>query len=241
MYPLLELGSIRLSVSGLVLLAAVYWWSVRVPVAAAAVGGVQWVERTGRCVIWVLVGSLIGARLWHGLFHWDAYAVNPWRWLSLQTADFVWPGGLIGGLLALLPAARRVKAAAPVIADAIWIALGPPQALAAFGTLLGGEALGVPANVPWAIYLLGEYRHPTQLYYVLAAALTWVGLRMLARQFPIPGMIAAAGLALQGVAWLLIEPLRIDTLRLPGGLPVAQVLGLILLGVAGWWVKRTSR
>jgi phosphatidylglycerol:prolipoprotein diacylglycerol transferase len=133
--------------------------------------------------------------------------------------------------------AKRVKAAAPVLADAALLALGPPQSLAAFGLLLSGEVLGLPTDLPWAIYLLGASRHPTQLYYAIAAALTWLILRSLARRYPIPGVPTAAALALQGLAWLIIEPFRADAPMLPGGVHLNQILGLALILIAMWWQR----
>ncbi len=51
---------------------------------------------------WVIVGGLIGARLFHVIDHWpDEYAANPLRALYIWEGGLAIWGGVIGGLTAL--------------------------------------------------------------------------------------------------------------------------------------------
>lgn len=240
MFPLLELGPLRLSTGGLLLLIAALIWSQQFPRAAATLGGLGWVERAERCVLSALLGAVIGARLWYGLLSLDLYARDPWLFLALRIADLAFPGALLGGGIALVFAARRARAGFGILADSATLALAPAQALASLGMLLSGEALGLPTDLPWAVDLFGAQRHPTQLYYALAALATWQALRVVASRLPIPGATAAAYLGLQGLALLLVEALRADSLVLPGGVRAAQVAGLAMMLAALLWARRRA-
>lgn len=104
---------------------------------------------------------------------------------------------------------------------------------------MSGEAFGVPTSLPWGVPLLGAVRHPTQVYFALAALLSLGALVWLARRRQPPGTLIMAYLGLQGLTLLLIEALRADALLLPGGIRAAQVFGLALLLVALLWARRT--
>jgi prolipoprotein diacylglyceryltransferase len=80
-------------------------------------------------------------------------------------------------------------------------------------------------------------RHPTQLYFALAALLSAGALFALARRNPPVGTLFVAYLALQGLAWLLLEPFRADSLLLPLGLRASQLLGLGLVLGGIWWAR----
>jgi prolipoprotein diacylglyceryltransferase len=110
------------------------------------------------------------------------------------------------------------------------------------GLLLSGEAFGYPTIAPWGIPLFGAIRHPTQIYFALAAVLSGIALHTLARR-PLPaGALFGAYLGLQGLTLLLLEPFRADSLVLPFGIRSAQVFGLgLLLGVLAWFRSHTGR
>jgi hypothetical protein len=119
----------------------------------------------------------------------------------------------------------------------------PPErsSIASVGLLLSGEAFGVPTSLPWGVPLFGAMRHPTQIYFALAALSSLIVVWRLSRQ-PLPlGALGVAYLGLQGFTSLLIEALRADSLVLPGGIRAAQVFGLGLLLYALTWAQRHSR
>jgi phosphatidylglycerol:prolipoprotein diacylglycerol transferase len=241
MYPLLQIGPLRLSSGGLLLLLSTLvgaWLVVRV---AHARGAAQLARQADHCFYPVLAGAVIGARLWYGLFNLDLYGRNPGLFVALRVGDFAWPGALLGGVLvgSLWCSWKRFDALK--LADSAALTLPVVQAIASVGLLLSGEAFGVPTSLPWGVQMLGAVRHPTQIYLALAALssllVVW---RLSRRQLPL-GALWIAYLGLQGLTLLLLEALRADSLVLPGGIRAAQVFGLALLLYSLSWIQRHSR
>ncbi len=237
MYPLLELGPLRLSSGGLLLIIAVLIGTWLFERHARQRGGEQLAELARRCASVALLGALVGARLWYGMFSWDVYGRSPGLFLVFRIGDFAWPGALAGGALAGYLWCRHFGVSAVELADAAVLALPIAQVVASIGLLLSGEALGAPTVLPWAVYLSGVARHPTQLYFAAAALVSRALLAWGARSAARPGMLTAFYLGCQGIAMLLIEALRVDSLVVAGGIRVAQVSGLLLLLAALWWQR----
>jgi phosphatidylglycerol---prolipoprotein diacylglyceryl transferase len=240
-YPLIELGPLRLSSGGLLLLLSVLlaqWLFIRM---ARARGGPSLAEQAERCFYPALLGSIVGARLWYGLFSWNLYGQSPELFIALRVGEFAWPGALLGGALAGSLWCQWRKVGPVELADCAALALPPAQALASVGLLLSGEAFGLPTGLPWGIALFGATRHPTQLYFAFAALLSFGALRRVASRGPQRGTLMAAYLGLQGTALLLVEALRADPLLLPAGVRAGQVFGLVLVLLAVLWMRwRTS-
>src|SRR5262245_22177721 len=241
MYPLVHIGPLRLSGSGLLLLLSVILGGSLLARVAQARGGEQLARQADRCFYPVLIGALIGARLWYGLFNPDLYGQNPGLFVALRVSDFAWPGALLGGLLAGYVWCRRNGFDALKLADSAALTLPAVQAIASIGLLLSGEAFGVPTSLPWGIPLFGAVRHPTQIYFALAALSSLILVWGQSRRPLRVGALGVSYLALQGITLLLVEALRADSLVLPGGIRAAQVFGLGLLLYALNWAQRHSR
>jgi phosphatidylglycerol:prolipoprotein diacylglycerol transferase len=239
-YPLIELGPLRLSSGGLVLLISVLLAQSLLVRAARARSSDELVERAERCFYPALLGSVVGARLWYGVLNWDLYRQAPELFIALRVGEFAWPGALLGGSLAGYLWCRWRRVEPLELADCAALALPPAQALASIGLLLSGEAFGEPTSLPWGIPLFGATRHPTQLYFALAALLSYSVIRVVARRRPLPGTLAAVYLCLQGMTLLLVEALRADSLLFPAGVRAGQVFGLVLVLLALLWMRGRS-
>jgi phosphatidylglycerol:prolipoprotein diacylglycerol transferase len=245
MFPLIELGPLRLSSGGLLLLAAAYLWTWRVTQVARRQGGAALAAHAEACTLPVLLGALVGGRLWFGLFSLDRYGRAPELFVALRLADLAWPGALLGGALVGWGWCRRRGTDPRAMADAA--ALGLPLALAVTGVglLLSGDAFGLPTDLPWGVPLFGTQRHPTQLYGALAALLVGAALRAAEHSatsdHPLaPGGLAARFLVLHGLSLLLIEALRADSLTVAAGLRITQVAGLALMIAGLLWLRAMS-
>jgi phosphatidylglycerol:prolipoprotein diacylglycerol transferase len=189
----------------------------------------------------VLVGAVIGARLWYGLFNLDLYGRNLGLFVALHVSDLAWPGALLGGILvgSLWCSWKRFDALA--LADSAALTLPVVQAIASVGLLLSGEAFGVPTDLPWGVPLFGAVRHPTQIYLALASLGSLLVILRLARRHVPVGALWISYLSLQGLTLLVFEALRADSLVLPGGIRAAQVFGLALLLYSVSLAQRHSR
>jgi prolipoprotein diacylglyceryltransferase len=238
MLPFVRIGPLLLQLPGLALLAGIWIGTgvvekqaLRLRLNAAAVLNMTMVG---------LVGGLLGARLLYALEHISAYLASPLSLFALSaTAMDAWGGLLLGAAVAYLygraqglPLRLTLDALAPGLA-VFMIAIG-------IANLLSGDGYGSPLQAPWAIQLWGEYRHPTQIYEILLAVgifLIWrftsIGTDVAGRSFwRVVGLLAAAR--------LFTEAFHGDSAVLPGGFRVAQVAGLVMLGVAIYVDRRWS-
>ena len=163
------------------------WYGLLVALAVAAGWwlGVREARRRGldtekmqSMILWGLLGGVIGARLFHVVDRWDLYAGEPVRALYVWEGGLAVYGGLIGGVLAGLVYARLAGLPFWKTADAAAPGLILGQGLGRLACIPNGDAVGAPADVPWAfVYtnpasmvppgLLGEPLHPYPVYELL--------------------------------------------------------------------------
>lgn len=123
-------------------------------------------------VIYVIVGTVIGARLGHCLFYNpEYYLANPLEILM------VWKGGLashgtsIGIPIAIYLYTKKKKLNFLWQMDRVVIVTALGGSLIRLGNLFNSEIIGKAADVPWAFIFTrvdNIPRHPTQLYESLA-------------------------------------------------------------------------
>ena len=114
----------------------------------------------GKTVIWIGLGALFGARLWHVLTDWGLYSNN------LLDILFIWSGGMsiigaiLGGIIVLpivLYLTKKQKYLG-IYLDSFAFSLPLAQAVGRFANWVNQELYGLPTNLPWAIYIKPENR-----------------------------------------------------------------------------------
>jgi len=195
-------------------------------------------------LLWVLVGGIVGARLWHiftpppsmveqGLTT-MYYLTHPLDALNTRMGGLGIPGAVIGGLLALYLFCRRRKTSFAMWADIIAPGLALGQAIGRWGNFINQEVYGAPSNLPWAIFIDAQHRlptyqeishyHPLFLYESLfslanMALLLWLG-RRYSQHFK-DGDLFLIYLVTYPSARFLLEFLRMDA-SLVGGVNANQ-------------------
>lgn len=201
-------------------------------------------------LVWVLIGGIIGARIWHILtpppsmvaqgITTQFYLTHPLDMLAIRRGGLGIPGGVIGGALALFLFARRRKLNFLVWADIAAPAVALGQAIGRWGNFTNQELYGAPTDLPWKIFIKPEnrlaqfqdqaYYHPLFLYESLwnfanVFFLLWVDRRFSNRLKP--GDLFLIYLITYPVGRFLFEFLRLDASQL-GGINANQTFMAII-------------
>jgi phosphatidylglycerol:prolipoprotein diacylglycerol transferase len=191
--------------------------------------------------IWIILGGMIGARLFHVIDHWpDEYAANPIR------ALYIWEGGLavwgavVGGLIVVAILARLRGWRLPKLLDAAAPGLVLAQAVGRIACIITGDAMGKPTTGPFGfaysnpnamVPQLGVYYTPMPVYEIIANlgifALLW---QLRKRNWP-DGLLFLVYLSLYSVErFFLAFTSSYQIMAL--GLTQSQIVALVSLAVA---------
>lgn len=195
-------------------------------------------------LIWLIVGGVIGARLWHVFTPSPSaiaegrttifYLTHPFDLINLRNGGLGIPGAVIGGAVALFFYARKHGLNFAEWTDIAAPALALGQAIGRWGNFVNQELYGAPTALPWKIYIEPLYRlpgfesqefyHPLFLYESLwnlanMALLLWLMYRHSNRLKN--GDIFLVYLIVYPVGRFLLDFLRLDA-ALVGGLNANQ-------------------
>ena len=149
----------------------------------------------GTLLLYVGVGTVVGARLGHVFFYaWDYYSQHPVEILYTWEGGLASHGGAIGVILAVILFSIFVSKRSPMWTfDRLVIAIALVGGLIRFGNLMNSEIYGHYTDMPWGFIFVrnGETlpAHPTQIYealcyFALFGLLMWMYWRKNAQERP---------------------------------------------------------
>jgi len=239
---------------------AIHWYGVILATAIllAALVGTAEARRRGEnpevgwsMLLWVAIGGVVGARLYHVIHEWAYYSAN------LALIPQVWigglgiPGAVAGGALALLIYTRLNRLPTARWLDIFIIALPLGQAVGRLGNFVNQELYGPPTDLPWgipiaAIHRIGEWTNlnlypvdttrfqPLFAYEALLSLATlglllWISRRFASRLYD--GDMVLIYLICYGLVRSYLETFRVQNWVI-AGIPTATWLGLGALVLA---------
>lgn len=211
-------------------------------------------------LVWVLIGGIIGARVWHILTPPPSstalgvttmyYLTHPLDAIAVWRGGLGIPGAVIGGLIALYFFCRRKK-----LDFLLWIDIAAPglalaQAIGRWGNYINQEIYGSPSDLPWAITIDPQYRlagfenyekfHPLFLYESLWCLGVVILLLWVSRRFEdqlINGDVFLIYLIAYPLGRFLLEFLRLDQ-AVVAGINANQgfmaLVGIAAAGLLAW-------
>lgn len=213
------------------------WWLVRrwAPSFKVSRGKID------SLMIWIVVGTLIGARLYFIVQNRPSdYLTEPWRILAVWEGGLAYFGGLFGAVLAAYLYVRRERLSFARVADLFAPAIPIGSAIGRISCGLAGMDYGTVTNLPWGIIYTnpnsyapndGVSRHPTPFYELLGDLVIAAILIRLRKKIP-PGALFPTYLTLFAVLRFFLFFVRGDVPVVALSLRNAQWTALVILAVS---------
>ena len=207
--------------------------------------------------IYAVIFSIIGSRIYYGIFSWDMYKRDILSVFNIRQGGLAIYGGVIAAVITVTVFARRRNLSAPLLMDTAGLGLVAGQMIGRWGNFFNREAFGEYTDWLLAMRLpvdavrgsditelmrkhmetVGDVSfiqvHPTFLYESLWCLLILILLLIYRKHKQFDGEIFLLYLAGYGFGRFWIERLRTDQLLLPNGFPVSQLLaGILVVGSA---------
>jgi phosphatidylglycerol:prolipoprotein diacylglycerol transferase len=206
-------------------------------------------------LIWVVIGGIVGARLWHiftptptdiatGLTT-KYYLTHPLDALAIWHGGLGIPGAILGGLITIYLYARKRKMNFWIWVDIVAPGLALAQAIGRWGNFVNQELYGPPTNLPWGIPIESQYRlpgyeqythfHPLFLYESLWNLMNMGVLLFLERRFKdkiIPGDLFFTYLIIYPLGRFLLEFIRLDSAQIAGINANQAIMLAVAIGAA---------
>ncbi len=200
--------------------------------------------------------AIIGARIYYVAFDWENFADDPSKIFKIWEGGIAIYGAVIGAVLGAFILARWRRFPFGRLLDIAVPGLILGQAIGRWGNFINREAFGMEITDPslqffpygvfvdsqWVGGMLVENRWFMATFFYesmwdlgVFALLLWY-----AKRAKHDGNVFAMYMIGYGLGRLWIEGVRIQTLTMPGGLPVSQFLSLVLI-IAGMIYILTMR
>lgn len=189
---------------------------------------------TTTALMWILIGALLGARLWHVVTDYHLYTENPIEMLHIWNGGLGIFGGIIGGFVGAYYYRKSIKTdfIKALSLLAVYLPLG--QVIGRFGNFSNKELYGRETNLPWGFYIeeFGNSYHPTFAYEQLGNLLVFVFLYFWYKKFGLSKDLIIIYLAGYAIVRFLVDFSRLED-RVFMNLTVAQLTSFILILLAG--------
>jgi phosphatidylglycerol:prolipoprotein diacylglycerol transferase len=257
-YPfVVQLGPLELTGYGIMMMVAFLMagWAIQLDLRARALDE----DYAADIVIAGVIGGLVGAKLWYVFLTHDMTAL-------LRRGGFVWYGGFLGAVAAILLNGWRRRVPGRFTAELCAAPLALGYALGRVGCFLVNDDYGIPSSLPWAMKFPAGLPpttvmsleamgvkfpagtdpmqvvavHPTQLYETIAMLLVFWWLWRRRDHGHAIGWLWAWYMVLAGAERFLVEIVRAKDDRLPwlAPLSLAQLTSLLVVAVGAFLLYR---
>ena len=189
---------------------------------------------TTTALMWILIGALIGSRLWHVVTDFHLYTENLIEMLHIWNGGLGIFGGIIGGFVGAYYYRKSIKTdfVKALSLLAVYLPLG--QVIGRFGNFSNKELYGRETDLPWRFYIeeFGKIFHPTFAYEQIGDLIVFIFLYFWYKKFGLSKDLIIIYLAGYAIVRFLVDFSRLED-RVFMDFTVAQLTSLVLILLAG--------
>ncbi|MEI8128389.1 MAG: prolipoprotein diacylglyceryl transferase [bacterium] len=198
----------------------------------------------------IIIGAILGARIYYCLLSYNYYAQNPFEIIQLWHGGISIHGAIIGGLIGGIIYAKRHKLPTLKLCDIFSYGLVLGQAIGRWGNFFNSEAFGRPTENFLKLYipiykrpleyLQYNYFHPTFLYESVLDVCIFLILFFVLRKFTKnnDGIVFFSYLILYSIVRIIIEQVRIDSVLNLFNIPIAQIVSLFIILISAIFMTK---
>lgn len=194
-------------------------------------------------MIAIFIG-LIGARMYYIAFNLKNSQISLKTIFDLRNGGLAIYGGLMAGGLAILYECKKNKVSSLDFLDYLAPFIALAQSIGRWGNFFNQEAYGTETShiFRMGIYTIDGYKevHPAFLYESISTLLIFIILRILQKNRKFKGEICYFYLFLYAGIRMIIEGIRIDSLRV-GNFRISQILSVAIFVVFGIMLLKNYR
>ena len=196
-------------------------------------------EQVWDLIFYIMVGIIVGARLFMIFWQPNIYLLNPLNLLKIWQGGMSFHGGLFGSIIGAYIYCKKHNLNFWKIADLISVPAIFALALGRIANFINGELVGRISNKSWCVIFPGEEscRHPSTLYaagkrFIVFGWLTFLTFK---NQFK-PGFIFLNLVFWEGLGRIVVDFFRDNTLYL--NLSLGQWFSLVMVLVSLYFFKK---
>jgi len=241
MFPIINIGPLAIQSPGLILIIGLWvgLWIAEKYLSDSRIDS----NTFNNLVFLTLMLGIVGGRITYAIQHADAFILDPFSLVSLNTNLFDLRGGLLFAFFAGLIYGGRKELDLWQTLDALTPLLGILAITLGLSNLASGSNFGVLSNLPWAVELWGVKRHPTQLYQIVISVLIlfilWPG-RALVKKLE-PGQYFLLFAAASSVGYIFIAKFTANINLLVSGFRLEQIFAWLILALSLWGFNLRSK
>lgn len=234
MLPILQVGSFSIPVPSLIIIIG-FWLGFTLSEHRANHYGIN-KNQLGNLLLIALITGLVGARLTYVIRYPSAFYSNPLDVFSRNPGLLDISGGILIASIASVIFIQRKSLPLYSTVDSITPALAVLGVALGLSHLASGEFFGIPTELPWAIQLWGEARHPTQIYEIIfAITILLITLQSnLVLKSYIPGTVFLLFIAFTAASHIIIMTFQGDVELIAIGIRRDQLFAWVILAIALW-------
>ncbi|MBI5207488.1 MAG: prolipoprotein diacylglyceryl transferase [Candidatus Firestonebacteria bacterium] len=236
----IELGPIYIYTYGL-MVALGFLGAITLSVKLAKIEGISQDSILDLC-FWILIFSIIGARIFYVILNFSFYQENPLEVIQVYKGGLVFYGGFISGIMTCVFYTKKYNLPIWKIGDILAPGIAFGEAIGRIGCFFNGCCYGKETTLPWGIkfppgslssFLYGNehHIHPTQIYAFLSNIIIFAFLFFFFKRKKFQGQIFWLYVILYAVGRFFVEIWRGDIERgfFMGIISTSQTIAVIFL------------